>query len=282
MMDIGKVNVVKLYAEKSSVNEKIDLTPQEIRLLSKLHKCTTDLTGVLGYFDEYHFDYKAVISKFFSGNLLELSSIRFELQTLAVPKLKELLRQKDEKARGNKTELIDKIISCYTEKELQELNLQQYLVLTQAGQELIKQNETLLLAYNGLMQNYVTAEEIVEEQKKNFGADVNDLLISLYRKHIQAAGETASFSERLSLFIDLQKLYRWKGDNNMVEQIQKNINKVNDGIDKEREENTQKAAGMLGIPLEELRRMEERVREEMGDEWEKELNAKNRKKAGIE
>lgn len=53
--------------------------------------------------------------------------------------------------------------------------------------------------------------------------------------------------------------------------------------EKQRQESLQEASRKLGITAERLKELEEKARPEVvSDEWEKELNKRNRAKAGIE
>ena len=53
--------------------------------------------------------------------------------------------------------------------------------------------------------------------------------------------------------------------------------------EKRRQEDLQEASRKLGIPVERLEELREKARSEViTEEWEKELNMKNRAKAGIE
>lgn len=111
-----------------------NFSPDEILLLSKLHKRSTESST------------SGEAEKFLLSGLLKISDTRYELGKLSVQKLKDLLRKKQVKIAGKKERLVTELISCLSASEIQALNLQRYYFLTEKGNELLSQNEALILA----------------------------------------------------------------------------------------------------------------------------------------
>ena len=71
--DIRKLDIEELYRKTEQVSCKIELSPQEIRLLSKLNKKEVIAPSIPGYFSrELHMDFKEALTKFFSIGLIEI------------------------------------------------------------------------------------------------------------------------------------------------------------------------------------------------------------------
>lgn len=195
-----------------------NLTPMEIRLLQKCNKKTVTLESLPGYFfvDE-SLDIGKCINGFFERGLLTKSDLRYEVGKLTIPQLKELLAEKQATAKGNKEKLVERVFEVFSEKELSELGLPRYLLLTDKSNAVIEKNEALLLAYNGLNMSLVTAEDIVEAQNKGTQNEALAILLDVYAKKL---GEAKTDSTRYLLTIEIQKIYRWAHNEAMVENLE--------------------------------------------------------------
>lgn len=106
-------------------------------------------------------------------------------------------------------------------------------------------------------------------QKKDVRVNSKDLLISLYQKHLKTCHNNLI---RLRLCVDLQKLYRWTGDNIMVLQMQKQMDEINRQFEQERREKDVEIAAAMGLTIEELKAMHETARNELKAEAARENN----------
>lgn len=162
--------------------------------------------------------------------------------------------------------------------EIKTVRKAERLALTEKGERLMRENDALLLTYNGLSQGIVTPEKIAEAQRKERGKDSLVLLTELYERELAERGED------MSLLVDLQKIYRWRKDDAKVGEMQERMDRFMEEFERNRQREMERTAEKIGIPPEELDRIRREAAEEVhaDDGWIKELDRKNRERAGIE
>lgn len=241
------------------------LEPEEIRLLSKLNKCSVSIADA----------HKTEVDKFIGCGLMCYSDYRFELGKLTVAELKRIASDNGVSEKGKKTEIINVIVSAVSDDVLAALHMEKYLVLTEQGEKLLQDNSSLLLWYNGLRHEYVKPAEVIEAQKEHKGESDNDILLSLYKNRLCQCVDDL---ELFSLLLDIKRIYQWKNDEQGLGWVENEITETDKRLNEARERryNSIDLDSVLGLTSEERKVIRDKALAELDENWEKEVDAKYR------
>lgn len=249
------------------------LTPDEIYCLNRTKGRRVDDTSYISRSD-------GLVEKLMSYGYIQIGTRKQSLSYSDMATIRKLLKAKEQKAGGKKVDLVQRVIQCYSDSEIENADIPQRFVLTDFGKQIIKKNGPLLLYLNAFASsNILELEQIISAQNASPNVDNVDLLIELFKEKKCAAKSTAS---KRVITAYLVHLYYMKHDDLLAHESELEVKQLDKIWAEEREAEARKLDSVLGISLEERRRLQRKAIDEMGDEWEKELDAKNRAKAGIE
>lgn len=246
-----------------------DLTPEEIFTLNKIQGRRVDDTT---YSNE-------IINKFCSYGLLCIGTTVQSLECSDMATIRKLLKEKGLKAGGKKVDLVQRILQNYSDTELECAEIPKRFTLTEAGKQFIDKNDTLLfyLVYFGNT-DILNPEQIISAQCSYPNEDKLDILIRLFKEEISIA-KTIGTKRVVTSY--LGRLYEMKHDDILVRETEVEVERLDKLWEEERERDARKQDAILGMSLEERKQLQQKIIDEMDDSWERELDAKNRAKAGI-
>lgn len=249
------------------------LTPNEIICLDKLSgRQTDDMVYIKKYGNS--------LEKLMSGGYLIIGTKAQSLAHSDLDIIRKLLKDKGLKAGGKKIDLVRRIFQNYADTEIESADIPMRFVLTDRGQQVIKENSALLYYNNAFgTTNILELEQIVCAQNLYPADKEFDILIKLLKKKV--AEETDTGKKR-ALTAHLGKLYLLNHDDALACEANLEVERLDKLWEAEREQAARSWDSVLGMSFEERQRLQQRARDETGDEWEKELDTKNRAKAGIE
>lgn len=248
-----------------------DFTPEEIVSLSKVQGRRIDDAICVG--DE-------LINKFHAYGLLCVGTAEQNLEYADMNILRKLLKEKGLKAGGKKRDLVQRILQNYSYMELECADIPKRFVLTEEGKQIINKNKALLFYFNGFgSTGILNPEEIISSQCSYPADNEHDILIRLFKERIAAE---KSIGKKRAIMAMLCRLYKMKHDDVLVRETEDEIEKLDRLWKEEREKEGRELDSIFGMPLEERKRLQQQIVDEMGDDWEKELDAKNRARAGID
>ena len=247
------------------------LTPEEIRCLDK----------VQGHrIDDAAFANNDLISKFRSQGLLCVGTTEQSLECSDMTTIRRLLKEKGLKAGGKKVDLIQRVLKSYSYTELECADIPKRFILTDEGVQVIDKNKALLLYFKAFgSTDTLDPGEIISYQCSHPKDSEYDILVELFKERI---AKVKGIGEKRSTMAVLCRLYMMKHDDALVCETEREIERLDKLWEEEREQQMRKYDPILGLSLEERRRIQQEAIDEMDDEWEKELDRKNRAKAGIE
>lgn len=248
------------------------LSPEEIRILSKVDGRTTDDPVYVKRYPE-------AVEKLCACGYISVGTRVRSLASSDMATLRSLLKAKGIKAGGKKAELAERVMQHYSEAELEDAEVPVRYILSDQGKELVEKNSALLYyfdAFGGT--GILDPERIISEQSTSTEDDLG-LLIRLFSEQTDIE---KSNGRKRAIIANLSRLYTLKNDESHVEETRKKIEYLDQLIETEKRKEGERLNSILGISEEERQRIYQKVRNELDDKWEKELDAKNRAKAGIE
>ena len=247
------------------------LSPEEIRILSKATGRTQDdVVYIAGY--------PETIAKLCNEGYLRVGTFMQSLPYSDMQTLRSLLKSKGAKAGRKKAELIERVGQIYSESELEAANIPLRYILTECGQETVTTNSALLRYYDVLgSTNLLEPEKIMAAQMDSQEDDLR-LLIRLLSERISSEHETG---QKRAATAWLARLYRLNHHDIYPQRAQREVEHLDVILEKERIDERKRLNSILGLTSEERERIRQEALEEMGDDWEKELDARNKAKAGI-
>ena len=189
---------------------QVVLELEEIRLLNRLHNQPVSIIE----------EYQEIIEKLLANKLLCYSDYHYELRKLTVADLKRIAASNGLNQKGKKAELISSILSSVSDDKLKTLPMQKYFVLTEQGEQMLKDNSALLIWHSGLRHEYVTAANVIDIQNSHKNMSANDILLLAYQNRLKIC---STDSERFGLLLDIKKIYQWKKDEHNVEKVSAEI-----------------------------------------------------------
>ena len=122
------------------------LYPHEILMLSYANTFTT---GQNNFQKFWLYDYSVdspqqLLNSLFSRGFICPSSVNYSLSKLPVADLKSLLTKVNEKASGKKSDLIERILTAYSQQQLEKMFPIRYFQLSPKGETEVSQNEYVL------------------------------------------------------------------------------------------------------------------------------------------
>ncbi len=244
-----------------------DLTPEEILNLSKIQGRRVDDTA---YSNE-------ITDKFCSYGLLCIGTAVQSLEYSDMATIRELLKEKGLKAGGKKVDLVQRVLQNYSDIELECAEVPRRFILTEAGKQFIDKNDTLLFyLVNFGNTNILNPEQIISAQCSYPNEDKLDILIRLFREEISVV---KAIGTKRAITVYLGRLYEMKHDDVLVHETELEIKRLDKLWEEEREKEARKRDSILGMSLEERKQLQQKIIDEMDDDWEKELDAKNRARA---
>ena len=248
-----------------------DLTPEEIVSLDKIQRRRIDDAVCAN---------KELVNKFLSNDLLCVGTIEQSLEYADMDILRKLLKEKGLKAGGKRINLAQRIIQNYTHTELESADIPKRFILTDAGEQVIDKNQALLLYIKAFGSTCILNQDEIISCQRSYPADNEyDILIRLFKE--KADKEKRIGSKRVLLAF-LQRVYSMKHDDVLAQELEPSIKELDRLLEEEREQEARKLDAVLGMSYEERQRLQQDTIDVMDDEWEKELNEKNKAKAGIE
>lgn len=111
------------------------------------------------------------------------ASINEILHTFKLDDLKKILKENNLKVTGKKAELIDRIISELSEKELNEINFDRNIyTLSEKGKKYIENNKDYIEIHRHANWQITLEEYIKVKRKLNFSANFNDIAWGIFNK----------------------------------------------------------------------------------------------------
>lgn len=146
----------------------------EILMLFYANKYSTDMKNDLRFWEyKYGADIKNLISVLLRQNYIELDGIETSLQHLKIIELKKLLKKYNLQTKGNKNELILRLLENLTYDELDAEVPQRYYILTEKGVSVVQNNELILFAHRNPDFN-------IDIEKAKTYQNINDYLWSKF------------------------------------------------------------------------------------------------------
>ncbi len=249
------------------------LTPNEIIYLDKLSGCQTDdMVRIKKYGNS--------LEKLISEKYLMIGTKAQSLVHSDMSVIRKLLKDKGFKAGGKKADLVRRILQNYTDAEIESADIPERFVLTDRGQQVIKKNGALLYYNNAFgATNILEPEQIIRAQDLYPADKELDILIKLFKN--RAAEETNTGKKRV-ITAYLGRLYLLNHNDALACEAKLEVERLDNLWEDEREQVARSWDSVLGMSFEERQRLQQQALAEMDDEWEKELDAVNRAKAGIE
>lgn len=137
-----KVNEIRKLA-KHSFPSKNGLRPHEIAMLASAHKYKESENTFPQY---WHYEYgiddpQQILNMLLDRGFVRIATAKESIEILKVPELKQILEEAGITPKGKKSDLIQKICECVSEEDLcRKIPIRKY-VLTELGNEEIKENE---------------------------------------------------------------------------------------------------------------------------------------------
>lgn len=263
-------------------NSQDILSFQEIHFLSYISGKSVQRFNPPAYFAyKYQMDIDATIDKITTLGYLKVGTPLESIPFFEMPVLRQLAKQKGLKSGGKKADIVQRILDNYTIEELNINALPEYYVLTSLGEELLNNNQVLLLFLRtSWPTEWVNPEEVIEIQNMSQGQDAEQVLIDMIQSQI------AQVKTKYDLFLLLRCLYMLCRDESDRIEIDAKCRSLEEALESERQEfwsrkepDIEKA---LGMSLAERRALQQQAADEIDDEWERELDAKNRAKRDID
>lgn len=249
------------------------LTPEEIRFLYKTNGHRVDDTAYIKMNG-------GLVEKLTSCGYLITGTKAQSLSCADMSIIRKLLKDKGLKAGGKKVDLVQRILQSYPASELENADIPKRFVLTVSGEQVINENSALLYYFDAFgATNILEPEQIISAQNLHHSENKLDILILLFKERAATENDTG---KKRAITEHLRRLYSLNHDDALARETELEVERLDKLWEEEREQEARKLDSVLGISLEERRRLAQKAIEEMGDGWEKELDAKNRAKAGIE
>ncbi len=244
-----------------------DLTLEELRCLEKMDGRRIDNAA-------YTEIYRDLIDKLLSKGYLGRGSGAQSLPCSDIATVRKLLKDKGQKTGGKKVDLVQRVLQIYSDSELEKAEIPKCYFLTNSGRELIEKNGALLLYLNAFgTARVLEPENIIAAQSSNPNEDRVDILIKLFKEEISTA---SSIGRKRYMTAYLQTLYTMKHDNALAQEAKLEVERLDKTLEEQREKEARKLDSVLGLSLEQRRRIQQEVTETLGEDWEKELDAKNK------
>lgn len=186
----------------NSTGEDIELTLPEVFFLKYIDGRSTQIADYIpGYFTySYHIDYKKTIDRLARGGYVSYANPEYALAKHKVCELREMLVEKGIKPRGKKQDLVNALLSCMTEEELNEVS-KQYFSTTEEGKHLI---EYYSFADYFRCHEYhfgISVEEAAEYKKNHPSESKYEMALAILKEHEKEALRRKSlFAFRTAIF----------------------------------------------------------------------------------
>lgn len=175
----SRVNVIASRAVEFN-----DLTPQELFFLNQVNGLDINVRHEYWY-KECGVDSISAAQAYIEKGYTEL--IPLDPWNLTVEQNKDLLRAKKQKLSGIKEDLVDRVLECYSDDELRELNPEKRIQLTQKGVEAVTNTPYSLL------RNYIVERDC--------------LLLIFQGKYLEAQEKACSYRSTMPEYTSSNKTY---------------------------------------------------------------------------
>ena len=267
---------------KERTSDQRPLSPAQIRLLDNaIGSNAAAYSAPRVFADEYHMNTADEIECLISSGYMRIGTVVESVPFYDMTTLRTLAKAKGLKAGGKKADLIQRILENYSPVELNGSSSPRYYVLTETGERIIEQNAGLLLFLKYYWPTkWAEPEEIIDFCEAHPEMSAEDALSHFLKNRING---TTDSRDRFFLLNNLLLLCHDDAERKVIEA---QTRALGDELDKEREAfwsaKEPEIEKALGLSLEERRTLQQQAIDEMDDDWERELDARNRAKAGIE
>lgn len=142
----------KSLNEISESNEAVvDLNSTEIVFLYYINKKKTDLSNVAGYWmysPNYNINISDALKKFLKSGLIKRSCIEYDLKKATISQLKEYAKKHNLTVKGNKNQIVMKILNYIEHNELKKEFGGKFFLATEKGYNIINQNEEIIFFHH--------------------------------------------------------------------------------------------------------------------------------------
>lgn len=266
----------ELMEIKITPRNTVALTPPEIRFLERARGRTSGVAVHIS--SDYQLDYETVMEKMLSSGYLKFGSVTDNVGYLDMQTLRKLAKDRGLKAGGKKVDIAQRVLDNYSVEELEALDLPEYIILTDVGQQVLEENSALILYYGHFgSREWTDPERIVKAQKAHPDVRSEDILICLLKEEIEKAD---SVGKKRYLTAFLCRMFELKGDTVLVQEAEAEIQRLDAEWEKEHQKEKERLAAFWGLSVEEYDARRERAMAEFDSEWEKELDRQARERAG--
>lgn len=249
------------------------LTPDEIRCLSKMQGCRIDNATYIKSWD-------GMVERIINDGYLQIGNCSQSLPYSDIGTVRWLLKKKGQKTGGKKIDLVQRVFQYYSDSEIEETEIPRCFVLTQTGEQVIKENHALLYYFNAFgATDILTSQQIIDAQNTYPTDSSFDILIRLFKERIEAE---SNLGMKSAITARLSTLYTLNHNDKLSHSAELEAERLKQLWLAGREEHARQLDSVLGIPLEKRRQLQQEANDELDDDWERELDAKNRAKAGFD
>ena len=155
---------------------------------------------------------------------------------------------------GKKADLLQCVLQNYTCDELKNAGIPRYYVLTDKGEHIIESNMPLLDYFNSFgSTGILEPEEIIKAQEDDPQKSPTDILICLFEKKRDL---TEDVGQKRAIIANLKTLYSRNNDTVSISNAEEEIKRLDCIWEAERERRARELDDVLGMTLEERRRLQ--------------------------